>query len=63
MYTLSTVKPSQRRVRAEMDAWANGRRTRAIKLVTVSPIKSRELSRRMAAAMMSIDGPLVCADD
>jgi len=51
MTTFSFVMPNQRRVRAEMDAWADGHKTHAIKLVKLSPEKSKQISRRMAESM------------
>ncbi len=63
MITFSKVRPNQRRVKAEMESWAKGRKTKAVKIVTVSPTKSRQLSKRMASMMMTIDGPLISADD
>lgn len=57
MTTFSFVMPQQRRVRAEMDAWANGQKTHSVKLVTISPKKATDISRRMAEAMSkSCDG-------
>lgn len=63
MINFSKVRPNQRRVKAEMDAWAKGRKTNALKIVTVSPVKSRQISKRMASMMMVTDGPLISADD
>lgn len=63
MINFSKVRPNQRRVKAEMDAWAKGRKTNALKIVTVSPVKSRQISKRMASMMMATDGPLISADD
>lgn len=63
MLTFNKVRPSQRRVKAEMESWARGRKTKAVKIVSVSPAKSRQISQRMASLMMTIDGPLVSADD
>lgn len=57
MTTFSFVIPGQRRVRAEMDAWAKGHKTHSVKLVAISPQKANEISRRMATAMSeSCDG-------
>ncbi|WP_208717311.1 hypothetical protein [Pantoea cypripedii] len=64
MTRFTTVRPNQRRVRAEINAWAKSDKSSTVRLTKISPEKSAEISCSFTEAIISrkhLDGDLEIA--